>query len=243
MGSLHINANKEDVAKIVLMPGDPLRAKFLAESFLDNVKQICNVRNMLGFTGYTKNKHKKISIIASGMGMASIGIYSYELFTYYDVDIIIRLGTCGSYQPELDYYDIIVATSAITDSNWGNTCNEKKDVYIEQSDSKLSDLFKGIRLDGSKLIFGQVLSSDIFYDEDPNYYKKWQNNGVLAVEMESFALFKTATRCHKKALSLLTITDSFTKSENEQMHLTSDDREKKVNKMASIAIDVLEKYF
>ena len=122
MGTPHINANKGDFAKVVLMPGDPLRAKWIAETYLHDVKLVTNVRNILGYTGLTKNG-KRISVMASGMGMPSIGIYSYELYTHYDVDVIIRVGTCGSYQPQVKLFDVVLGATATTDSNWVSQFN------------------------------------------------------------------------------------------------------------------------
>ena len=238
MGTPHINANNGDFAKVVLMPGDPVRAKWIAETYLHDYKQVTDVRGILGFTGFTKNG-KKISVMASGMGMPSIGIYSYELFTGYGVEAIIRVGTCGTYQPDIQLKDVIVCTTASTDSNWmsqfklGGTYSAGADfdlavaAYEEATKAKIP--FHG----------GNVLAADVFYDPDPDTWKRWASLGVLGVEMESYSLYVNAARLHKKALCLLTVTDSFIQHTEK---LSSEERAYGLGRMIELAISVAERY-
>lgn len=237
MATPHINAKSNDFAKVVLMPGDPKRAKWIVDNFLHDAVEITNVRGMLGFTGYTKN-NKKISVMASGMGQPSIGIYSHELFTVYGVEIIIRVGTCGGYQPDIKLKDIIIGVNASTDSSWPN---QFKVNGIFSPCANL-ELIRAATDACDELHYsyhaGNILSSDIFYDYDPNSWKNWADLGVLAVEMESYALYANAARQHKKALCLLTATDSFVISNK----LTAEERVEGLSQMIEVAIKVAEKY-
>lgn len=238
MGTPHINANEGDFAKVVLMPGDPVRAKYIADTFLHDVKLVNQVRGMLAFTGYTENG-KRISVMASGMGQPSIGIYSYELYTHFGVELIIRVGTCGSYQDYVHLKDVIIATSASTDSNWlaqyglNGTYSACADFVAANNAYCIAKRLK------AKVHTGNVLSADVFYDPDPNMWKSWARLGVLAVEMESFALYCNAAKHHKKALCLLTVTDSFIDREHK---LTSDERVTCVHDMVAIAVETAERF-
>lgn len=233
----HINANKGDFAKVVLMPGDPVRAKWIADTFLTDVKLVNEVRGILGFTGYTKNG-KRISVMASGMGQPSIGIYSYELFKFFDVETIIRVGTCGSYQPYIDLSDIILATSASTDSCWFNQF-KINGVYSACADfDVLFEAKKQSESKGIKTHCGNVLSSDIFYAADKDEWKQWANLGVLAVEMESYALYTNAAMLHKRAMCILTATDNFTK----EGKLSQEERATGLYKMVEIGVATAEKF-
>ncbi len=238
MSTPHINAKKGDFANIVLMPGDPLRAKWIAETYLHNVKEVTNVRSMLGFTGYTKNG-KRISVMASGMGQPSIGIYSHELFTGYDVEAIIRVGTCGSYQEDIDLFDVLVCTGACTDSNWmsqyelGGTFSAIADFDLAES------AINAARKAKTPWHAGNILSADIFYDYNKDTWKKWAKLGVMGVEMESYALYANAAILHKKALCMLTVTDNFIKKEQKA---TPEQRAYGLGKMIELAIEVAEKY-
>lgn len=237
MASLHINAKKEDFAKIVLMPGDPLRAKYIADTYLTNVKKVCDQRGMLGFTGYTKNG-KRISIMSSGMGIPSIGIYSYELFNDFDVDIIIRIGTCGTYQKDIMLGDIVLAISSCTDSNFANQF-ELNGTFNPCADFVLSNIaYCTASKLGSKVHAGAILSADTFYDYKSDTWEKWAELGVLGVEMESYGLYVNAARCHKKALTILTATDHFLTGER----LENEDRVNGLNKMIETAILTAEKF-
>ncbi len=234
--TIHINANKGDFANVVLMPGDPLRAKWIAETYLTDAKEVCNVRGMRGYTGYTKNG-KKISVMPSGMGNPSIGIYSYELFTSYDVDVIIRVGTAGAYQPQINLFDVVLGTTASTDSGYYLQYNLPQ--YSAGADFELSKIiYEEAQKAGKTVHAGAVLAADVFYDDDPTYWKRWAKMGVLAVEMESYALYCNAARLGKKAATLLTVTDSFVVDQKA----TSEERQLGLGEMIQIAIAAAEHY-
>ena len=233
--STHINDNAY-FAKTVLMPGDPLRAKFIAENFLVDYKEVTSVRGILGYTGKTK-EGKEISVMASGMGVPSIGIYSYELFNFYGVENIIRIGTCGSYQKECKVGDVILATSASSNSNYAQQFDLKGGVIAPCSDfGLLLKAYNNANKLGIKTHVGPIFSSDIFYDDDKEYYKKYQKLGVLGVEMESYGLFINAMRLHKKALCILTVSDSFV----EKGELTKEERQTKLNEMFELALTLAD---
>lgn len=233
--STHIK-NGAHFAKTVLMPGDPLRAKFIAENYLVEYEEVSSVRGILAFTGKTKTG-KEISIMASGMGVPSIGIYSYELYKEYGVENIIRIGTCGAYQPECKVGDVILVTSASSNSSFGSQFDIRGGSISPCSDFHL--LLKAYehakKLD-IPVHVGPIYSSDIFYDQDPNFYKKWADLGVLGVEMESYGLFLNAMRLKKKALCILTVSDSFVSKEE----LTQEERQTKLNKMFELALTMVD---
>lgn len=238
MSTPHINAKDNAFAKVVLMPGDPLRAKWIAETFLHDYEEVTNVRGILGFTGYTAN-NKRISVMASGMGMPSIGIYSHELFTSYGVETIIRVGTCGTYQKDVNLKDVIICVGACTDSNWANQY-QLNGTYSAVADVEL--FYTAIsKAKETKTPYhaGNILSADVFYDVDPDMWKKWANLGVLGVEMESYALYVNAAALHKRALCLLTVTDSFIKKDQK---LTSEERANGLVDMIKLAISTAEEY-
>ena len=238
MGTPHINANNGDFAKVVLMPGDPVRAKWIAETYLHDYKQVTDVRGILGFTGYTKNG-KKISVMASGMGMPSIGIYSYELFTSYGVEAIIRVGTCGTYQPQVQLKDVLICTTASTDSNWMSQF-KLNGTYSAGADFEMTiAAYEEAKKANIPFHGGNVFAADVFYDSDPETWKKWAALGVLGVEMESYALYVNAARLHKKALCLLTVTDSFI---DHSKKLTAEERALGLGRMIELAISVAERY-
>lgn len=238
MGTPHINAEIGDFAKIVLMPGDPVRAKWIADTFLHDYVQVNDVRGILAFTGYTKNG-KRISVMASGMGQPSIGIYSYELYSYFGVEAIIRVGTCGSYQPEVKVNDIIIVSSASTDSNWLAQYH-LNGTYSAGADFELMQAaYETVKTTNFPYHVGNILSADVFYDNDPNMWKNWASLGVLGVEMESFALYCNATKLHKKALCMLTVSDSFIE---RGANLTSEQRAHGLKEMIELAILTAEKF-
>ena len=238
MPTPHINAKDGDFAKVVLMPGDPVRAKWIADTFLTDYVQVTDVRGILGFTGHTKNG-KRISVMASGMGMPSIGIYTHELFTGYGVESIIRVGTCGSYQPNIDLKDVIICMSASTDSNWIGQYH-LNGTYAPNCDFDLAmAAVEEARANNIPFHAGNILSADVFYDPDPDMWKKWAELGVLGVEMESFALYCNAAKQKKRALCLLTVTDSFIKREKK---LTSEERATGLTQMIELAIKVAERF-
>lgn len=231
----HIEAEKSDIAKTVLMPGDPLRAEFIAKSFLTNVKQFNSVRGMLGFTG--EYKGRKISVMGSGMGMPSIGIYSYELFKFYDVEKIVRIGSCGSYSHELKLYDVILATDAWSESSFASAQGiSNSDILTPSSDLNATIAQKANNL-GISITHARIHSSDVFYRENFDAYKTIHDkHGCMAVEMEAFALFANAIATGKKAACLLTVSDSLVTHEVT----TSDERQTAFTKMMQIALELAE---
>lgn len=236
MGTPHINANKGDFANVVLMPGDPLRAKWIAETFLEDAKLVTDVRGILGYTGYTKNG-KRISVMASGMGIPSIGIYSYELYTHYDVDLIIRVGTCGSYQEYIDLFDVLLCTTASTDGNWFNQYGIHQ--FSAGGDFEVAMECYNKALEANKKVHaGNILSADVFYDDDKDMWKKYAKLGVMGVEMESYGLYCNAARLGKRALCLLTVTDHFIKKDKA----TPEQRAYGLSQMIEIAIAGSEKF-
>ncbi len=201
----HITAKAGDYAQTVLMPGDPLRAKFVAENFLTNVVEVNHVRGMLGFTG--EYKGKRVSVQGSGMGMPSIGIYSYELFNFYGVENIIRIGSAGALDDGLDVGDIVIAAGACTDSNYAATFRMPGTFAPIASYGLLSKAVTAAEATGCNFKVGNVLSADVFYGDNPDAMNAWHKMGVLAVEMEAAGLYLNAARAKKSALAVLTVSD------------------------------------
>lgn len=216
MSTPHNRAENGAFAKTVLMPGDPLRAKFIAETFLENPTLVTDVRGMLGYTGTYEGR--PVSVMGSGMGMPSIGIYSYELFSQYGVENIIRIGSAGSYTDKAKLFDVVLATGAYSESSYAKVqSGDVADVQLP-SDALNQALRDSAAKQGIPLIEGMIHSSDVFYrepsDESPAYWEKLRDEkGCLAVEMESFALFHNAKVLGKHAACLLTISDSFVSPE------------------------------
>ena len=231
----HNSAKPGDIAKTVLMPGDPLRAKYIADTYLTDVVQVNGVRNMFGYTGYYKGK--KVTVMGSGMGMPSIGIYSYELFAFYGVEEIIRVGSCGSYTKNANIYDVIVVKDAYSESSFAKTAFG----YKGKTQKASNDLVKRLNKSAEKLqypvINGRIHSSDVFYRA---YGDAIQSAGVeqncLGVEMESFALFANAKYLNKKAACILTVSDSLITHEAT----TSQERQESFNKMMEIALESIK---
>ena len=233
MGTPHINGEKGQYADVVIMPGDPLRAKMIAETFLDEPVLMNEIRGMLGYTGTYKGK--KVSVMGSGMGMPSIGIYSYELFTQFDVKCIIRVGSCGSYADDLNLNDVVLADSAWSESSFAKTQNGCEDDVIYPS-AEVNELIESVAKEkGTTVGTVRVHSGDVFYREgDPNYYKDIvSEHGCSVVEMESFALFHNANVTGKKAACLLTVSDSFVKPGI----LTAEERQNSFKEMIELALD------
>ena len=230
----HINAKMGDFAKTVLMPGDPLRAKFIAETYLENPRLVTSVRNMLGYTGTYKGK--EISVMGGGMGMPSIGIYSYELFNFYDVGTIIRVGSAGAISSDLHLRDVVFGMGACTNSSYAKQFNLPGDFAPIADFKTLCNAVKAAEKLGVKPFIGNLLSSDTFYD-DSNSLADWQKMGVLAVEMESAALYMNAARAGKKALAICTISDCPLSGGEE---CTALEREQTFNKMIEIALEAAE---
>ena len=234
MSTPHINANLGDFAKTVLMPGDPLRAKFIAENYLTDAKLVNNVRGINGYTGYYNGK--RVSVMASGMGQPSIGIYSYELYKFFGVENIIRIGSCGGFDKDLHVRDIIIAMGACTNGNYamqyklpGTFCPIADYGLLE----KAVNICKAKNL---KFKVGNIFSSDTFYD-DANSGLEWTKMGVLGVEMESAALYMNAARLGKKALCICTVSDSFIYPEE---NTTAEERQNSFTQMMEVALEIAE---
>ena len=231
MATPHISAEKGDFAKTVLMPGDPLRAKFIADTFLKDVRQVTGVRGMLGFTGTYEGR--PISVMGSGMGMPSIGIYSYELFNFYGVENIIRVGTAGGMSDSVNVRDVVIGLSAYTNSNFGRQFGFDGNVAPCCSFKLLEQAVAAARRMGIEPIVGPLYTSDIFYDE-AGMSGKLKKLGVLAVEMESAALYLNAARAGKNALAICTISDHLSKNES----LDAQARQSSFTQMMEIALDI-----
>ncbi len=228
----HITAKKGDFAKTVLMPGDPLRAKFIAENFLQNAVLVNNVRGVQGYTGYYKGKC--VSVMASGMGQASMGIYSYELFKFYDVENIIRIGSCGAFSKDLHVKDVVVAIGACTNGNYASQYKLNGTFSAVADFNLVRKAVELLEKDGARFKVGNILSSDTFYD-DSNSGLDWAKMGVLGVEMESYALYCNASRLNKSALTICTVSDSFIYPEE---NTNAKEREISFTKMMEIALSL-----
>lgn len=236
MATPHNNANKGDIAKIVLMSGDPLRVKNITEKYLDNPVLVSDVRNIYCYTGTYKGV--RVSVMAHGMGIPSIGIYAYELFKYYDVDKIIRLGSCGAYSKDLNLLDIILVDKSYTESNYSYELNNEK-VNVAKSSSELNEKLINTSKDlNINLVKGNVMSTDCFdwYVKDINILLSRLPKDVIGAEMESFGLFYLASKFNKEASCLLTVVDSHYKKEE----LSANDREEKLDKMALVALESIK---
>lgn len=233
MATPHISASKGDFAKTVLMPGDPLRAKYIAENFLESPKLMTSVRNVLGYTGHYKGK--PVSVMASGMGMPSIGIYSYELFSEYGVENIIRIGSAGSYKDWLKVMDVTLAKTAVSESSFAKVQGGCEDTHIEPSSELNSAIMAKAKEMGISCKLSVVHSSDVFYS-DPSQ-GTWKDiaerTGADCVEMESFALFHNANMLGKRAACLLTISDSFV----DHTELTAEERQNSFKEMMTLALE------
>ena len=228
----HNNAKANDFAKTVLMPGDPLRAKYIAETYLENPRQVTAVRNMFGYTGTYKGK--EISVMGGGMGMPSIGIYSYELFNFYGVDQIIRIGSAGALQDHIKVMDVVIGMGACTDSNYAYQYG-LPGTFAPIADYELMNkAIETAKRQGTNVVVGNVVSSDVFYNADPTVNDRWRSMGVLAVEMEAAALYMNAAKAKKKALCMLTISDHIYTGEA----LSAEDRQLGFGKMMEIALEL-----
>ena len=234
MATPHIEATKEDIAELVLMPGDPLRAKIIAEKFLSDYKQVNSVRNMFAYTGTYNGK--RVTIFGSCMGMPSIGIYSYELFKFYDVKRIIRIGSAGAYVDKLKLYDLVLADKAYSESTYAQVFDGSKKNSIMPSAKLNSDIINKAKEISQEIVLGAIHSSDVFYhaisDYSLNLAKK---ENLLCVEMESFALFANANHLGKEAACLLTISDSLVRNEVT----TASERQNNFMAMAKLALEAI----
>lgn len=227
----HIKATPEDFAKTVLMPGDPLRAKFIAENFLESARLVNNVRAISGYTGTYKGT--PVSVMASGMGMPSMGIYSYELFNFFDVDNIIRIGSAGALDENIKVRDIVLGMGACTNSDYQKQYNLPGTFAPVASYDLLRTAVAECEKKGTKTHVGNILSSDTFYNADNTVNEKWAKMGVLAVEMEAAALYMNAAYSKKNALAICTISDNIMTGEA----LDADARQSSFTDMMEIALE------
>lgn len=232
MSTPHNSAVKGDIAKVVLMPGDPLRAKFIAETFLEEVVQFNAVRNMFGYTGLYKGQ--KVSVMGSGMGMPSIGIYSYELYNQYGVESIIRVGSAGAYTDEIDLFDVVLADSAYSESSFAKTAFDYDEDIFEPSMLLNDKLKASAKALGIPIIEARIHSSDVFYrDGGVTFQEIFEETGSVCVEMESFALFANAKKLNKHAACILTISDSLV----THKVTSADERQNSFTQMMEIALN------
>ncbi|MBW7573800.1 purine-nucleoside phosphorylase [Caproiciproducens faecalis] len=228
----HNGAKEGEIAKTVLMPGDPLRAKFIAETYLTDTVCFNTVRNMLGYTGTYKGK--RVSVMGGGMGMPSVGIYTYELFNFYGVENIIRIGSAGGIADSVHVRDVVVGMGACTDSNYASQYHLPGTFAPIASYDLLRRAVTSAEKLGVHTMVGNVLSSDVFYGDDENALASWKKMGVLAVEMEAAALYMNAARANKNALCLLTISDCPFTGES----LSAQERQTGFTQMMEIALDI-----
>lgn len=232
--SIHNEAKQGDIAESVLIAGDPLRAKFIADNFLQDAFCYNQVRNMLGYTGLYKGK--RVSVQGSGMGMPSMKIYAHELINEYHVQRLMRVGSCGSFQPDVKIRDLILVQGASTDSAMNKNIFDGSDFAPTATFSYLKAAYDYCEQNQIQTHVGNVLSSDVFYAEESpiNYYQKWIAYGILAVEMETAALYTLGARYGTEVLSILTVSDNLVTGE----HASSEDREKTFEKMMKLALEV-----
>jgi len=233
MSTPHNEAKKGEVAKLVIMPGDPLRAEYIAKTFLDDVVQFNNVRGMKGFTG--KYKGKAVSVMGSGMGMPSMGIYSYELFKFYDVDRIVRVGSCGSARKELDLYQVILTEDSYSDSSYIEIMSGKSQKITKPSkelNDEIIEIAKNLNID---MVVGRTSSGDVFYQEDySKTLEKFVEYNIIAAEMEATALFHNANVLGKQAACILTVSDNMILKKET----TAAERQNAFTQMMNIALEL-----
>ena len=227
----HINATPEDIAKTVLMPGDPLRAKFIAENFLENPVLFNNVRGIHGYTGTYKGH--KVSVMASGMGIPSIGIYSYELYNFFGVENIMRIGSAGAMNKDIHVRDIVIGMGACTNSNFASQYNMPGTFAPIADYIMMKTAIECAEKAGANYHVGNLLSSDTFYGDDPTASEKWMKMGVMAVEMEAAGLYMNAARAGKRALAICTISDHLLTGEAT----SAEERQNSFTQMMEIALE------
>lgn len=235
MGTPHNSANAGDIAKAVLMPGDPMRAKHIAYNHLEDARMFNEVRGMYGYTGIYKGK--QVSVMASGMGIPSIGIYSYELYHEYDVDYIIRVGSAGALADDIRLKDIVIAQGASTDSNYAAQFNMPGTIAPIADYTLLSAAVDAAKDKCMSVHVGNVLSSDVFYNADSTVNDRWKSMGVLAVEMEAAGLYLNAAAASKKALCITTVSDHLYTGER----LSADERQTGFDEMINLALETIIK--
>lgn len=230
MATPHNTAKKGDIAQTVLLPGDPLRAKFIAENFLENPVQFNSIRNMFGFTGTFQSK--KVSVMGTGMGCPSIGIYTYELIHFYDVKNLLRIGSCGAIQEELKLGDIVMAVGSSTDSNFAHQYELPGTFSATANFDMLRKAVDSAEAHKFRYVVGNVLCSDVFYGDVPNW-QKWKKMGILANEMESYALYCNASRAGVRALGIFTVSDSIVNGEE----MDAESRQTSFTNMMTVALE------
>ena len=229
----HIGAHEGEIATKVIMAGDPMRAKFMAETFLDTPVQYNSVRGMLGYTGTYKGK--RVSVQGHGMGIPSIGIYTYELYNFYGVETIIRTGSAGAYHPDLKLGDVMIAIGACTDSNYAAQYNLPGQFSPTADFALARAAVEKAEQMGIRYRVGNILSSDVFYGDDAERWKQWQKMGVMGVEMEAAALYMNAARSGNKALCICTVSDSLVTGEA----CSAEQRQTSFTNMMEIAFDII----
>ena len=229
----HIEAKKEDIAKTVIMPGDPLRCKMIAEKYLENYKLVNKVRNQLAYTGTYKGK--KVTIFSSGMGNPSMGIYSYELYNFYDVEEIIRVGSCGAYTEDLDLYEVILVDNSYSLSNYLRELTNENTRLLSSTKELNRKIFEPSKKLNLKLNIGNVFCTDVFYNNADIPYLR-ENFNCIATEMETFALFSNAKKLNKKAAALLTVSDNLITKEET----TAAERQNSFNQMIELALESIK---
>lgn len=232
MTTPHNSAKMGDIAETILLPGDPLRAKFIAETYFEDPVEFNSVRNMLGYTGTYKGK--KVSVMGTGMGVPSMGIYSYELIHFYGVKNLIRVGSCGAFHKDLKLYDIIFAMGACTNSNYAHQYNLPGTFSAIASWELLSKAKEIADTKGVDVTVGNILTGDVFYSPNKDDYQKWAGMGLLAAEMETYALYCNAAAAGVNALTILTVSDSIVL----EQETTPEEREKSFTKMMEIALEL-----
>lgn len=231
MATVHIESNVSDISDVVLMPGDPKRSEYIAKNFLRDYKLVNSVRGMTAYTGYYKDR--LVTIFPSGMGNPSMGIYSYELYKEYNVENIIRIGSCGGYSSNLKLNDVILVNKSYSESTYGLVLDGYKDKDIDSSKELNLVIESTAKNNNIDLVRGNIFCSDAFYEKDYDYKERADNLDVLGIEMETFALFNNARKFNKNASALLTVSDLFFSSDK----LSSDEREKNLNDMITLALE------
>ncbi len=234
MSTPHIGCEKGDIAKTVIMPGDPLRAKYIAQNFLKDYKVVNKVRNMLAYTGTYKGKD--VTVFSSGMGIPSIGIYSYELFKFYDVEKIVRIGTCGSFNKDIKLLDVILSSGAYCKSYFPKLLDGSEVDFVKSSEEFNNIIKTKAESIGIPLKYGKTITSDVFdlyCDDEDEFRKNFPDDNFLSVEMEAFGLFFVAQKLKKEAACIMTVVDSL----YDKRSLSSEDREKSLNDMIEIALE------
>lgn len=232
MGTPHNAAERGEIASTVLMPGDPLRAKYIADTYLEDARCFNTVRNMLGYTGTYKGR--EISVMGGGMGMPSVGIYTYELYHRYEVEAIIRIGSAGALRDDIQLKDVVIGMGACTDSNYAAQYQLPGTFAPIADYGLLEKAVNTARAQGVSVKVGNILSSDIFYNDDDEVNSKWRKMGVMAVEMEAAALYMNAARAGKKALCMLTISDHLFRQES----ISASERQSGFGQMMEIALEL-----